>query len=135
VPLRVAEVALVDGVKSVPEDAELVVLWRATQLEMGSVFPPLLKLAGSVNVRLTFALAWPEIENVAALDDVTATEADSPGKTFPNARSFVLVTVMGCCTSAVTLALAEFCAYNAGAKSSAAQAARAVRNLSISMVQ
>jgi hypothetical protein len=135
VPLSVAEVALVEGVKSVPDDAELVVLLRATQLEMGRVFPPLLKLAGSVKVRFTFALACPEIENAAALDEVTPTEADSPGKTFPKARSLVLVTVMGCCTSAVTLALAEFWACNAGANSSAAQTARAVRGVNIRMIR
>jgi hypothetical protein len=104
------EVALADGVKSVPEAAELVVLRRATQLVTDRVFPLLLIVAGSVNVRFTLAFACPWIENEAALDEVTATDAVRPGKTLPKARSLVFVTVMGCCTSAVTLALAEFCA-------------------------
>lgn len=130
-PLNVAAVALLDGVKSVPEAAEFEVFRRATQLAMGSVFPPLLSVEGSVKVRFTFAPAWPPMENDAALDDVTATAADKPGKTLPKARSLVLVTVMGCWTSAVTLALAEFWARRAGANRSAAQRTKAVRELSM----
>src|SRR5580704_13749451 len=100
--LKVAEVADADGVKVVPDADELVVLYNATQLAMGSVLEPLAMLLGSVNVRFTLALFCPCTANAAAPLAVTATELLRPGKTWPKLRSLFLVTVIGCCTLAVT---------------------------------
>jgi hypothetical protein len=109
-PLSTADVADALGVKSVPAPDEFAVFHRAAQLAIGNVLPPLAIVAGTVNVRFTFAPACPVTENAAADASVTATVLFNPGKTAPNARSFVFVTESGCWTLAVTLALADACA-------------------------
>ena len=59
VPLNAAAVAAADGVNAVPPVCELVVLRYPVQVPIGRLFPPLVSWAGSVKVRLTFALFCP----------------------------------------------------------------------------
>src|SRR5258708_11679083 len=59
VPLSVAPATLAAGTNAAAPAVTLVVLWRPAQLPIGSVLPPEIRLAGSVNCNVTGVLARP----------------------------------------------------------------------------
>src|SRR6266566_9061146 len=76
---------------------------------IGIVLPAEPSVAGSVNDRVTGALAWPVTsKRPAFVRSMAATVLFTPGNTFPKLNGWAPTTLIGVCTLAVAVMLALF---------------------------